>query len=105
MSKSKHTPGEIKSPCCCIGSGTEEFHVLLSDCPIKRAFGQRVVEKSTISEERREEVTCIYKSAFTRSITVPACEHYRGWKKKKGKEHGYFVICAAKLAEGGSNET
>lgn len=50
---------EIVSPCCCFSAdgSTEEVHVYLSDCPIKRELGQRTVkDRNSITKSNRDEV-------------------------------------------------
>ena len=83
---------KIESPCCCFSNtGTYEVHVLLSDCPIKRELGKRTI-KDRKTKNDREEVTCIYTSAFDGEV-IPACQYYDGIKedKKIGK---YIVDCS-----------
>jgi len=83
---------KIESPCCYFSNtSTYEIHVLLSDCPIKRELGKRII-KDRKTKSDREEVTCIYVSGFDGEV-IPACKYYNGIKedKKIGK---YIVDCS-----------
>ena len=83
---------KIESPCCCFSNtGTYEIHVLLSEWPIKRELGKRTV-KDRKTKIDREEVTCIYNSAFDGEV-IPACEYYDGIKEDK-KTHKYIIDCS-----------
>ncbi len=85
---------EILSSCCAFGGGTEEVHVLESDCPINRKLGKREVEPFFKHEEKRTECTCIYISSFGGGIKP--CENYQGVKKvQRNKRTKYKVLCGA----------
>ncbi|MHA7967715.1 hypothetical protein ACX93W_26735 [Paenibacillus sp. CAU 1782] len=85
---------EINPSCCAIGGGTEEVHVLESECPINREEGRRVVKPFGDRESERTECTCIYVSAF--SGGVKACEHYKGCNKvQRNKRKVWMVFCNA----------
>ena len=87
---------EILSSCCAFGNeGTEEVHVLKTDCPLERQVGQRVVEPMSDYEEYRTECTCVYISGL-RGMVISPCEHYQGIKKvQRNKERKYKVLCSA----------
>lgn len=84
---------EILSSCCAFGTdGSEEVHVLKSDCPIQRKEGER--EVSNYDGTTQNECTCIYMSPFGGG--VKPCEFYNGTKKvKRNKRTEYKVECSA----------
>ncbi|MBL4952084.1 hypothetical protein JK635_07655 [Neobacillus sp. YIM B02564] len=86
---------ELEPSCCAIGSdGTEEVHVLESDCPINREEGKRKVKPIREGEPERTECTCIYMSSF--GGRVKPCEHYRGCKQvQRNKRKVWRVFCDA----------
>ncbi|ASA22601.1 hypothetical protein [Paenibacillus donghaensis] len=87
---------EIFSSCCAIGGGTEEVHVLKSECPVQREYGSREVESlfGKNKGEKREECTCIYSSEFPGGVR--ACQNYKGIKKvQRNKKTEWKVFCDA----------
>lgn len=94
---------EIISSCCAFGTdGTEDVHVLVEDCPIKRKDTQRERNKYLSVPKGREnpvlhECQCIYNSGYYGGVhMIPPCENYKGTKKvKREGRTRYKVLCAA----------
>ncbi len=93
---------EIISSCCAFGTdGTEDVHVLVEDCPIKREDTQRKRNKYLSVPEGMEnpvlyECQCIYRSGFHGGHMIKPCVHYQGTKKvQRNKQTKYKVLCAA----------
>ncbi|TCJ04874.1 hypothetical protein [Cytobacillus praedii] len=93
---------EIFSSCCAFGTdGTENVHVLMEDCPIKRTVGERKREKYVAVPEGQEnpilhECMCIYRSGLHQQHMIPPCQYYQGTKKvTRDKKKKWKVFCSA----------
>jgi hypothetical protein len=94
---------EIFSSCCAFGTdGTENVHVLIEDCPIKRELGKRTRTKYLSVPEGQEnpeltECMCIHRSGlYGGGHMMTPCKHYGGTKKvTRNKRKVYKVSCSA----------